>query len=88
MMKSVNRGSAETGAVLAGTGAMPVMARGTAAGGEDVKAVLERVLETSETEHPSIAQPDGNRRTARFMPGLGFDACVNGGADAHPTRGR
>jgi hypothetical protein len=103
-MKSVNKGSAETGAVLAGTGAMPVITRGHAGGGEDLgrggDAVgrqqaawvplrqLERLLETSETEHPSIAQPDGNRRTARFMRGLGSDACVNGGADAYPTRGR
>jgi hypothetical protein len=39
-----------------------------------VKAVLERVLQNSETERQSIAQPDRNRRTARFMPGLGFDA--------------
>jgi hypothetical protein len=138
MMKSVNRGNAEAGAILADTGVMPVMARDTAGGGQDpgrggdaldgqqparvpwrqliddrldarpeqsldearaltgegsilgglVKAVLEQVLETSETEYQPIAQPEGNRRTGRFMPGQGFDACVNGGADAHPTCGR
>jgi hypothetical protein len=130
-MKSVNTGTADTGAVPAGTGAMPVVAAGDgeapgrggdAAGGQPaarvplrqliddqldallersrdragtltgegsmldelVRAVLERVLETepaahldlgysrpdeqgpiSETEYHSIAQPDGNPRTAR-----------------------
>jgi hypothetical protein len=57
-MKSMNTGSAQTGAVL--VGAMPVMAQDSAGDGEDLGRGGD-----AETEHHSIAQPDGNRRAAR-----------------------
>jgi hypothetical protein len=81
MTKSVNTGNAEKGAVLAGNGAMPATAHlvyerheradrggqgndGTIAG--TVQTGVGPVpLLTSETENQLIAQPDGNRSTAR-----------------------
>jgi hypothetical protein len=57
-MKSMNTGNAQTGTVLVGAG--PVMARDSAGDGEDLGRGGD-----AETQDHSIAQPDGNRRTAR-----------------------
>jgi hypothetical protein len=56
-MKSMNTGNAQTGTVL--VGAVPVMARESSGHGDPGRGG------DAETEYHSIAQPDGNRRTAR-----------------------
>jgi DNA-binding NarL/FixJ family response regulator len=79
MVKSLNMGNAQTGAVWPGNGAMSAMAR------DPARPVLgpghgrpdEHRL-TSNTEHHLLAQPDGNRRTARWVPEQGSNACLNG----------
>jgi hypothetical protein len=68
MMKSLNMGNAQREAVRGGNSAMSAIARDAA------RPVLgpghgrpdEHGL-TSETGHHLIAQPDGNRRTARWV---------------------
>jgi DNA-binding NarL/FixJ family response regulator len=78
-MKSLNMGNAQTGAVWPGNGAMSAMARDAA------RPVLglghgrpdEHRL-TTRTEHHQTAQPDGNRRTACWVPEQRSGACLNG----------
>jgi hypothetical protein len=89
MTKSLNKGNAQPGAVLAGRGATSAMAR------DGARPVLglghgrpEEHGLTSETEHHLMSQPDGNRCTPRWVPAQGSGACLNRGSDAHPTRGR
>jgi hypothetical protein len=89
MTKSLNKGNAQTGAVLDGRGATSAMTR------DGARPVLDlghgRPEEhglTSETDHHLIAEPGGNRCTARWVPEQGSGVCLNGGSDAHPTRGR
>jgi hypothetical protein len=69
MMKSLNMGNAQTGAVLAGRSAMSATVRD---GARPVLGLGQGRPEehglTSETEDHLMAQPDGNRCTARSVP--------------------
>src|SRR5579862_2293223 len=78
-MKSLNMGNAHTRAVLAGKSAMSAMAQdatrpvpGLGHGRTDGHGL------TSETEHHQAAQPDGHRRTARWVPEQRSGAWLNG----------
>jgi hypothetical protein len=89
-MKPVNTGNAGTGTVLAGNGVHLGDERHEEAGrgSRADDGAIARTGPIPATEHHSIAQLDGNRRAARYVPEQGSDACVNGGSDAHQTRGR